>query len=205
MADMRDKRIREEAAKAFAEHQMQILANSDEVQMFRCQKSGTWCYGFQVVCADNMICLTGDIDSMLIEPGYRRNGTMFMRGSIDSESYFLSKIRHGRDDHKQFDKDEALSAIAYRRENYGDSPEVLEALKGIEEAVEDLIGKGAEHEFYRLWYEAGLDEAPSPTVLDAGAIYALEAMKWLARTLDLFDFKVGITPVGTYIPKKEAQ
>ena len=102
--------IRTHAIEAFKNHKVTVLCNTPEVQMFRCQKPGTWVYGFQVVCADNMICLTGDIDSILIEPGYGRNGTKFLRGSINCEGYFLEKVRNTKN-HTEYDADYAIEYL----------------------------------------------------------------------------------------------
>ena len=187
---MIEDQIRAEARKVFEKHELKIVENTDHIQMFICRKPNDSTFAFQVVCANNMVCLTGDIYSMLVEPGYGRNGTMFLRGSINSEGYFLGKIRLGRDDHTKYSVEEAQRIIDNEREQYKDSPEVLDQLDDILIGDE---GKYGEFKFYESWYDAGLDECPNPKVLTAQTIYQLEGLKWLANKLDEINFEIGVT------------
>lgn len=185
---------RTQIAKVFEKHQLTVVENTESVQMFVCRKPGTGVYGFQVVCADNVICLTGDIYSLLVEPGYGRNGTKFLRGSIESESYFLSKVRFGKDDLDEFTVDKAREALKYEREQYADSPDVLRLLDKAEEGLQE-DGKYGHMKFCEAWYEAGLDDMPNVLTLRAQVEFQLEALKWLSRELDRIGFINGTHPI----------
>lgn len=180
---------RKHAMEAFKDHKVTVLCNTPEVQMFRCQKLGTWVYGFQVVCADNTICLTGDIGSILIEPGYGRNGTKFLRGSVNSESYFLGKIRN-TEAHTEYDGQYAREYLQDCIKNAKEQEEsdLVEKYQNVLEAIED-DGNFGEHRFHEVWSNNDLDDHPDMRVMSSQAIFQMEAMKMLAARLEEMNFE----------------
>lgn len=184
---MTETQLREHALSMFTKHTLEVVANTGQVQMFICRKPDTSEFSFQVVCADNMICLTGDVYSMLVEPGYGRSGLSWMRGSIDSESYFLGKIKNDRH-HYDFDPKKVKKALLETAKQYYEEGEENEhynsILSVVEKLGEDDKGHYGEQRFYDLWYKAGLDEAPNLLELTPQTIYQLTAIQTLCRLLD---------------------
>lgn len=191
--EMTDEQIRAEAERVFKDHEVKILENTENVQMFRCQKPGTWTYGFIVVCTDSMICLTGDICEMLVCQGYGRNGSAFLRGSVKSEEYFLSKVPNRREIHTEYKAQYAREVVSQMRNDFSDDPDWLKKLDELEIGEDGYYG---EFKFHESWADAGLDEHPHVRKITAQTRYQLTALQWLARKLDEMDFKSGVTPVN---------
>lgn len=188
---------RKHAVEAFKDHKVTVLCNTPEVQMFKCRRPGTSEYSFQVVCADNMICLTGDIDSILVEPGYGRNGTRFLRGQAETcESYFLSKVKN-TEAHTEYDEDYAEE---YLLRCIKDAKEEEDLVEKYESVLETVINNGrwGERQFHDAWADNDLDEHPNMRVISGQAIFQMEAFKWLARELDSIGFEIApkVVPIS---------
>ena len=204
---MTQQQIREEAKQAFLEHTVNVIENTKNVQVFKFQKPGTWVYGFQLVCADNMICVTGDVYSMLVEPGYGRSGLAWMRGSINSESYFLEKIRI-TDQYEEFCQEKAAAFLKDRIKEVQD--ELNDSLEGetdegeirllkntAEEKIEsinDIPLDVGPHKFLEECHELELfDETPNVMKLSSETLYQLEGLRAFCRKLDEMNFLIGET------------
>lgn len=75
----------------FKNHVLTIIHEHESVKRYQFKQPDTGCYGFNLTCADNLMIMTGDCYTMVIEPGYGRCGLAFLRGSIKSLDYFLGK------------------------------------------------------------------------------------------------------------------
>ena len=58
--------IEEMAGKAFAEHQITRRFDSELVRHYRCQKPGTWTYGFDVTFTPGWVFIHGDIGHLAL-------------------------------------------------------------------------------------------------------------------------------------------
>ena len=58
--------IEEMAGKAFAEHQITRRFESELVRHYRCQKPGTWIYGFDVTFTPGWVFIHGDIGHLAL-------------------------------------------------------------------------------------------------------------------------------------------
>ena len=77
----------------FKDHEIEVIVDTPEVQRYKFSKPGTWMYGFFLTFSDNLIVLNGDIGTMIVEPGYGRNGLTFLRGSINSLDYVWTESK----------------------------------------------------------------------------------------------------------------
>lgn len=185
---------RKRAAEAFKDHEIRVLVNTPEVQSFECRnKNGSWCYGFRVVCSDNLICMYGDIGELMFLPGYNRQGVKWLRGSIDSEGYFFEKLdRPYITDAREFSTENAINAIFSSL--YGDDiDEILEYQQPELNMLKDLFDGDIEfeHEFYeRAYYKYSIDETPRPTSSRFSLEYRYQALKKLCELLDKIDFNI---------------
>lgn len=184
---------RQRAVNAFKDHQVRVLTNNEHVQAFECRnKNGSWQYGFRVICADNLITMYGDVGELVVLPGYNRDGVRWLRGSIDSKSYFVEKIDGPyRKDDVEFSRENAIDAIfGYI---YDDLDEVEEYQQNDLNLLNDCLNDEFEHEnqFYEKgYYEYDMDEMPSPTRATANFEYRYQALKRLCELLDEIDFSI---------------
>lgn len=186
MRNVSEPKVREEAKQAFLKHEIKIIENTKNVQMFLCANPESWLYKFQLVCADNMICMTGDVYSMLVEPGYGRSGLAWMRGSINSEDYFLEKIRITKD-YTEYCPQLARDAVDHLIREAGDDEDQTEAFG-------EISSDEGEAKFHESWYEySDQDEAPNVRRLTTTTIYQLEGLRWFCKKLDEMNFLIGET------------
>lgn len=80
-------RIRAAAEAAFADHAIEQRRPG----VWRCAKPGTWHMGFHVAELPGAIAIWGDIGSMLVDPAGAGYDVEWLRGSIRSMDYVLSK------------------------------------------------------------------------------------------------------------------
>ena len=147
----------------FDNHEIKTVCDHSAVKRFTFRRSDSGEYGFAVTFADNLIVMNGDIGTMVVEPGYGRDGLAFLRGSLKSPSYFLSKVPHEiRQSMKEYKREYAIESMR----------EWLEAeyinKKQFEEFCEELCtedGTYGEMKYYELCYEMNIEEPPTPTRL----------------------------------------
>lgn len=208
---MNNDQLRIEYKKYFEHHKIRVIENTKNVQMFVCKKPGEHEFWFQVVCAENTVAVTGDCGSMLQEPGYGRSGLACMRGSLRSESYFLSKIRDSKD-YEEYDEEDARAQVAELlkdhneryakdREENKDDHDALEELEKKHESrlqeIESIVCDMGEYKFQETWNEVDHDggDIPTSTKLTSQTLLILAGLNKFCELLDEMDFLIGKTPV----------
>jgi len=143
----------------FNNHQITVIHESDKVKRYSFKQPDTGCYGFSLTCADNLIVMTGDCYSLLVEPGYGRDGLAFLRGSINSYGYFLSKCPLNMEI-KKYSPERALKLV---KEYYKD---YLEKDLKEDELPCDFYEEGLRGEvaYWDFCHESEIDDPGCPTV-----------------------------------------
>lgn len=93
---MIDETLKVRADKAFAEHTLEILRDVGLYRHLRCQKPGTWTYGFDVVTWPGYLCVCGDIGTWV----FSRVSDMlpwFEASSEINPDYWSQKLADGHD------------------------------------------------------------------------------------------------------------
>lgn len=125
--------------------------------------------------------MQGDCYSLLIEPGYDRNGLAFLRGSVKSEGYFLGKCPFNSDLLTEVKYDTALEN--FNSEHVGGSLTDEE----LEQITEELNADGGiytEASYYELCSEYNIDEPSSPRVLTSRTKLQLAGLQCFVEAYD---------------------
>jgi len=82
------------AAKSFAQHHLYPEITKGPILMFRCQREGSWIFGFWVVFGPGFISVHGDTGDGITfnQNGDAQTMLQWTRTSIKSEGYFISKL-----------------------------------------------------------------------------------------------------------------
>lgn len=152
---MKDENFKEN----FKGHEIIILEDGQYTKHFVFKKGGTGTFSFDLVTAHNLIAMTGDCYSLMITPGYGRCGLAFLRGSINSEGYFLSKCPF-KEQLTEYSHQEAMHHIRVCVENEQITEEDLQDADWVDE--DPFWG---EFRYYEFCYEKDIDEPASPKVL----------------------------------------
>ncbi len=67
--NQRMEKLEEQVQRALANHKVKELVNTEHVQLYRCQKPGTWVYGFDIILSPTCITVSGDIGEVLYTVG----------------------------------------------------------------------------------------------------------------------------------------
>ena len=148
--------IIKECRNNFDKHELTIIHESISVKRYLFRDPKTWCFGFYLTCADNLIVMNGDTYSLLVEPGYGRDGLAFLRGAIDSYDYFLSKCPL-KMEVKEYSHSYAMELLKEDVENEYISQEQLDDAYGLDEG--EFRGEIA---YWDFCYEHNLDDPCSP-------------------------------------------
>jgi hypothetical protein len=147
----------------FDGHVIKIIQETEHAKVYEFRNPNSWEFWFKLVCADNLIAMTGDAYSLFIEPGYGRDGLAFLRGSVRSEGYFLGKCPHDFSSAlTEFSREEALANFkSYLESGYVDEEEYVEM-------CDELSDEGElrdEVSYYDICSDYEIDEPSSPRVL----------------------------------------
>jgi hypothetical protein len=76
-----------------AEHQITCIVGAGPVRLWKCQKPGTWIYGFHVTIGPGGLLLSGDVGELLVQRFSDPDEMLkWTRSAVDSPSYLLSKV-----------------------------------------------------------------------------------------------------------------
>lgn len=180
----------EKFSETFKDHKLQVITNTKDVQFFRCQKEGTWSYGFQVVTIKGMIALMGDMGELVINPGSGR-GLGWLRSSIHSTSYVVEKISQDIIKTK-YDHEKAIGIVKDRLYDTEEDDLESEYNKKVKEIIEQMESEDihSSETFYYAWSAADLDDPPQIEVLHYQIRWQLAALQWLVAELDDVDFVI---------------
>ena len=168
-----DQKIQAIKLECFKDHQITSVEGTGDITRFRFSGPNRGCYWFDLTCADNLIVMTGDCYSLMIEPGYGRNGLAFLRGSIKSIGYFLGKCPFGKL-LKEYSRDAALKAILHYKETDCLTEDQYE------DFLDRLTDEGEfydEVKYYELCHDFDIDDPSSPTVLTRQTLTQLAGLQ----------------------------
>lgn len=80
----------EMAASAFKDHVATLRLEVGMFRSWRCQKPGTWCYGFDVTTTPGHLFVTGDIGDLVVSR--TEDMLAWARDAINSPHYFAEKV-----------------------------------------------------------------------------------------------------------------
>lgn len=99
---------RERAAECLKDHEYTVLADTDQLKVWRCKAPRTTCYAFDILITRFGIAIVGDIDGLTFNVGLSY-GIEFLAGS-DIGYYIHSKLEeHCRE--REFDEDAFRAAL----------------------------------------------------------------------------------------------
>lgn len=168
--------------KIFENHQLQVLADTPEVRRYYFGRKETNTYSFTLTTANNLIVLTGDIGTLIIEPGYDRDGLSFMRRSLNSEDYFLSKApREIRTALTEYCPAYALEDI----KEWLDLEYIKEEIyKEFLDRLGDETGQYGESKYWELCYDLGIEEPPRATRMHPQVKLQLAGLRAALKAID---------------------
>lgn len=172
----------------FKDHVATVTCDHPECRSWRCQKPGTWCYGFNVTVRPGWIYLDGDIGFLALSR--ERDMIAWLRGAIRDPDYMAQKVP------------QELVVQEYNRELGVEYFEELQervladnlmedkSYEEILEIFEPWIGAAGsdEHEFQQAIHETysyELDDEPRRCYdLTPSFICQWQALKWWLEQLD---------------------
>lgn len=165
----------EKCKKYFDRHEINTIIDQDGVSRFSFRRPDSGMYGFALTCADNLIVMNGDCYSLLVEPGYGRNGLGFLLSNVcrDPFYYFLSKVPLCvKDSIKEYSPEKAKDNInEYVKEGYITEQD-LDDWEGHDEG-----GKYGEFKYYEFCHEKQIDEPSSPYIVDSQTILQIAGLQ----------------------------
>lgn len=164
----------EKCKRLFNNHLITKIADQNGVYRFSYRRPDSGTYGFALTCADNLIIMNGDCYSLLVEPGYGRNGLAFLLSNVtrDPFYYFLSKVPHCvKDSIKEYSKEKAEQNLReYVKEEY-----ITE--EDLEDWEDEFEGKYGEMKYYEFCHEKQIEEPSSPNILDGQTILQIAGLQ----------------------------
>ena len=152
--------IRNLAEKAFANHTIVQRLDVGLFRSWRCQKPGSWNYGFDVTTTPGCLHVTGDLGSVV----YEREADMleWLRKAIGDLHYMVGKIDSGNSKTKWDDE----AAEAWLKEQLADPDCAEEDKRVLQECLE-------------------LDDGDLPTFQrpTESVIWFQEALRWFLNNL----------------------
>lgn len=171
--------------KNFSRHELKVICDNEKVKRFQFRRPDSGCYGFNLTTADNLIVMNGDTYTLIIEPGYGREGLGFLLGSINSLGYFLSKCPFrswGKDVLTEFSHDKALENLKYYIENEYVTKEQVDDICGLDDG--EWHG---EHAYYEFCNKYNIDEPMSPRVLTHTTLNQVAGLRCFAEQYEKFN------------------
>jgi hypothetical protein len=173
----------------FKDHEINIITNTKDVKVFYSARPKNLSFSFQLVFADNLIAMSGDIYSLMINPGKGRS-LGWLRGSIGSLSYVREKMPKQFHNDRDWKSDSAKKALKeYLDQDSKDNPENEEKNNNISEYTD--YNAENEHDFYDYCYKNGIEEPYYIYNGDVSNVQMLQlaALTWFCKKLDEIGFE----------------
>lgn len=164
----------EKRKEIFSKHEIHTIVDQNGVTRFSFRRPDSGMYGFSLTCADNLIVMNGDCYSLLVEPGYGRNGLAFLLSNVcrDPFYYFLSKVPNGfRDGLTEYSSEKAEEHIKYYIEECEYKLDLSEWVGRGED------GKYGEWKYYEFCHDNNVDEPMDPRILDSQTILQIAGLQ----------------------------
>ena len=165
--------IREMSDKAFKDHVITERMRSGVFRQWRCQKPGSWMYGFYITTIPGSLIITGDLGCLVVSGHY--DMLPWCRGSIDSTDYFASKVEREIATH-DFAPDILTDWIKEELKNDNISADNRELL-------EDALDMGVDSDGPDYWYRHFEDvwqgcDPPNWNDFKPGFLWLRDAIRW---------------------------
>ena len=170
------------ARDAFARHTLAVRYAQGEFRGWRCQRPGSWSYGFDVGAEPGRIWVMGDIGCLVLER--ERDMVAWLSGAVRDPQYMAGKAVPEIET-EEFDAD---CAERWVREHLDEDHRLADRIAASGLTAQDLIDTArqqGEHEFYRALYELGESDMPRCRNFTAGFLWQREALKTFLRLLGL--------------------
>lgn len=178
--------VRETAAEEFAAHVLTVEGPNE----WRVGKPGTGIYAFRVLCRPYMVAVWGDLGEWILRISARES-LAWLRGSVRSLDYLLSKVQAG----------ERLTFYAADAVAMLDDPETVESW-GVDRVAKIREGiEWADPLTQEKWLEAcrdaDLDDPPLVEYPTSGALWLIESLrKFVALEAELPRVYNGPSPLA---------
>lgn len=176
--------IIEKCKENFSDHEIKIIHQSEDFSRIKFSRPNTWMYGMFITTADNLIVVNGDCGTLVLEPGYGRNGLSFLKGSIDSAYYLLGKTPF-KNEIKEYSPEYAKSLLYERLEEYKE--EYPEKYTKFKKKLKDihLDDWDGEQNYYRFCHENDFDDDPwCPKVLNHFVLNIIAGLKVMVKKME---------------------
>lgn len=174
-----EKEVRGFTDKALAEHVITERMRSGVYRSWRCQKPGTWTYGFDITTYPGTIVITGDIGDLIVQRVY--DMLPWCRSSVNDAQYFASKVPHAIQT-KEFSDNELRRWI---KDELKDKETKAEHKKILKEAVlhlDDSHGSEWWHErLYDVWIG---NDPPGWKDYTRNFLWCRDAIRWFVMKHD---------------------
>ena len=168
-----ESKIRGMSDNAFANHVITERMRQGVFRMWRCQKPGTWVYGFDITTIPGSLIITGDLGGMIVSRHY--DMLPWCRGSVDSTDYFAGMVS-GDFKTTEFSRDKLRMWIEERLGEMDEDDELYEKMDHIHQWEMENNG---EDWFYRELEEAwDISNPPDWRDWTPGFIWKRDAIRW---------------------------
>ena len=179
MASRDDKEEIKKKRESFKDHVITEICNSNNVRRYKFANPETWCYGFFVTTADNLIVMNGDCYTLILEPGYGRDGLYFLINNIRRDwDYLLGKCPL-RMTLTEYSYDQAMENLDYYLENEYITKEQYDSAYGLDEG--ELYSEG---KYYEFCHEHYIDDPMSPRRLSSTTLLQIAGLQVFAEKFE---------------------
>lgn len=187
-----EKTIRQCSDNAFRNHIIQELARDGVVRCWRCGQPNTGVYAFWVTTYPGTIVVSGDIGELIVERHY--DMLPWCRGSVDSTSYFASKVPHAikttafsEDRCREWINEELANLRGGAWEDHcRDEKKRDRLIEVLTDAMDDLDGDGfGEDQMYHATHEVWQgSDPPNFSDWNSNFLWCRDAIRWFVRHHD---------------------
>jgi len=178
MSKTLEERTREMTDKAFADHAITERCRQGVFRSWRCKRTKSWVYGFDITTTPGFIFITGDIGDLIVEREY--DMLPWCRSACESIDYFAKKVPHAIPT-TQFDEAKVLEWVAEELKNEELSDEDRELL---EDAAEGGLDELGESEVYAILQPVWQDDPPSWREWTSNFLWCRDAIRWFVNHID---------------------
>lgn len=169
------------AAESFEDHALQALGPG----RWKCQRPGSWCYGFYVLISPGAVVFYGDLDDVVLRMNEGSDAAIlaWLRGAVNSRDYLLSKLKseHRRD----FYLGDALAWAQEQRPYRRSGPDPVRSFR--EQLAEEAASYTTidQRRFHEIAIDHGIDDVGSVGEgWASGALWVWQGLRVFMRLHD---------------------
>lgn len=165
-----EKTIRELSSEAFKDHTITERMRSGLFRSWRCQRPGSWNYGFDITTTPGYLIITGDLGCMIVS----READMlpWCRGAIDSTHYFASKVQDG-ETHEYSPE----ICVQWCREQLERDDLSEDDRESLQEAIR-MSGDTGRDGILEITRDVWIDEPPQWEEYSSSFLWSRDAIRW---------------------------